>query len=68
MKRKTKTPVRITVKMVEHVSFKAVTENASVPHSIKVGVLLNSTLSTLGKIFSRQHFEIFFLFHLENRI
>ena len=26
------------------------------------------TLSTLGKIFSRQHFEIFFLFFPENRI
>ena len=26
------------------------------------------TLSTLGKIFSRRHFEIFFLFFSENRI
>ena len=26
------------------------------------------TLSTLGKIFSRRHFEIFFLFFPENRI
>ena len=26
------------------------------------------TLSTLGKIFSRQHIEIFFLFSPENRI
>ena len=28
----------------------------------------NLTLSTLGKIFSRRHFEIFFLFFSENRI
>ena len=28
----------------------------------------NLTLSTLGKIFSRRHFEIFFLFFPENRI
>ena len=30
--------------------------------------LYDLTLSTLGKIFSRRHFEIFFLFFPENRI
>ena len=31
-------------------------------------IILHLMLSTLGKIFSRQHFEIFFLFFSENRI
>ena len=33
-----------------------------------ISYFLDLTLSTLGKIFSRRHFEIFFLFFPENRI
>ena len=36
-------------------------------HSRRV-IQVPLTLSTLGKIFSRRHFEIFFLFFPENRI
>ena len=35
---------------------------------LKNNYTLALTLSTLGKIFSRRHFEIFFLFFPENRI
>ena len=50
-------------------SFSAeLSSQTSISHNRVLADLLILTLSTLGKIFSRRHFEIFSLFFSKNRI